>query len=1023
MMGKKLERQGEKCRIWIVTILLAGTCILVCYFHVILRIGTIVTHIFYVPIILAAVWWKRKGLLVALFSSGFLIFSHVFLRPDVATHNDYVRALMFIVTAFVVAELSRRIAKEEEALRAANQQLSAEEQQLKAVNQQLKANEQKLHIEIAERKEAEGELQETTRFLETIFDTTHVLIAHMDPQFNFIKVNRAYALADEKEPSFFLGKNHFDLYPNEENEAIFRRVVETAESSFAEAKPFEYAEHPERGGSYWDWSLIPIKNQNNGVTGLVLSIINVTKRELAEKALRESEGKLGAMLQSIGDNMSMMDKDLNIIWANEKARNIFGDDIVGRKCYEVYHRRNKPCEPYPCLTLKAFQDGKFHEHDTQVVGKDGRNIYFHCTANVALRDANGKPKAVLEISSDITERKKAEQAIWASESEKKSILNAISDQLLFHDTDLTIRWCNEAAAISMGMTQRELIGCYCYELWHGRSEPCEQCPVLRAIETRSHTEGIMTTPDGKWWEVIGEPVCDRDGEIRGAIEIARDITERKKAEEALSQSEERLKILFESAPDAIYLNDLKGNIVDGNRAAEEMTGYKREELIGKNLAESGLLLPEQVPEVIARLEKNAMSEPMGPEEFTLKRKDGSYVTVEVRTFPVRIGNQTLSLGIARDISERKKAEEEIRKLSTAVEQSIDGIAIGDLEPKLIYVNDAFARIHGYAPEDMVGMPITNLHSKEQMDEYKKNLNQLKTQGSWEGEIGHIRKDGTAFPTYASFTLLKNSEGKPTRTLAIARDITESKRREEELNMSIYSEKMARAEQLASLGTLSATVAHELTQPLTVLRLLIENILTKLEATSSPETVTRRLKDSLTEVSNITSIVERFRNYARRSSDEIVGEIDLEAVGERIVKLLNESARRARITLHLNGMDKLPLVYSNEKDMEQLFFALADNAIQAADDKKSRQLIINGAVKNEHIELWFSDNCGGIAPDNIDKIFEPFFTTKPKGQGTGLGLCIVQSIVSRAGGKIRVESKFGEGSTFFVTLPTNKYTRS
>ncbi|GAG24349.1 unnamed protein product, partial [marine sediment metagenome] len=86
-------------------------------------------------------------------------------------------------------------------------------------------------------------------------------------------------------------------------------------------------------------------------------------------------------------------------------------------------------------------------------------------------------------------------------------------------------------------------------------------------------------------------------------------------------------------------------------------------------------------------------------------------------------------------------------------------------------------------------------------------------------------------------------------------------------------------------------------------------------------------------------------------------------------------------------------------------------------------IINGAVKNEYIELWFSDNCGGIAPENINKIFEPFFTTKPKGQGTGLGLCVVQSIVYRAGGNIRVESKFGEGSTFFVTLPINKSTRS
>jgi len=231
--------------------------------------------------------------------------------------------------------------------------------------------------------------------------------------------------------------------------------------------------------------------------------------------------------------------------------------------------------------------------------------------------------------------------------------------------------------------------------------------------------------------------------------------------------------------------------------------------------------------------------------------------------------------------------------------------------------------------------------------------------------------------------------------------------------------MARAERLASLGTLSATVAHELTQPLTVLSLSIDNALEELEATSPPQTVTKKLKESLNQVSDLTSIVERFRNFTRKSSDKTVGEVDLKIVAERIVKLLNESARRTKVGLRLENMDKLPPLYSNEKDLEQLFFALIDNAIQAADGKKARQLIISGFIKDEHIELRFSDDCGGIAQENVDKIFEPFFTTKPPGQGTGLGLCIVQDIVFRVGGKVRVESKFGKSTTFFVTLPINE----
>jgi PAS domain S-box-containing protein len=378
------------------------------------------------------------------------------------------------------------------------------------------------------------------------------------------------------------------------------------------------------------------------------------------------------------------------------------------------------------------------------------------------------------------------------------------------------------------------------------------------------------------------------------------------------------------------------------------------------------------------------------------------------------GKVTAALIIARDIHELKQSEEEIRKLTSAVEQSIDGIAIGNLEPRLIYVNGAFARMHGYTLEDMIGMPVTKLFNKEQMDEYKRAANQQETQGFWEGEIEHIRKDGTAFPTYVSVTLLKNNEGKPIGTLAITRDMTASKRREEELN--IYREKMARVEQLASLGTFSASVAHELTQPLTVIRLSIENSLAELDTISYPSTIEEDLKKSLSEISNVISIVDKFHNFARSSSETTVVEVVLKATAERIMDLLDESAWRAKVLLRVEGMDKLPPIYSHEKELEQLFYSLVENALQAADGKKRHQVIISGVARNEHIELRFSDNCGGIAPENLDKIFEPFFTTKPASEGTGLGLFVVERIVSQLNGKIRVESKLGKGSTFFVTLP-------
>ena len=162
----------------------------------------------------------------------------------------------------------------------------------------------------------------------------------------------------------------------------------------------------------------PLRDSTGKIVAGIELVRDITEWRLAEEALRESEDKLHAMLLSIADHMSMMDKDLNIIWANDIAKKIFGDEIIGKKCYEAYHNRKEPCKPYPCLTLKAFRDGKVHEHETQVIDKDGNILYFHCTANVALRDKEGTPTAVIEISRDITSHKKLEgQLIQAQKME------------------------------------------------------------------------------------------------------------------------------------------------------------------------------------------------------------------------------------------------------------------------------------------------------------------------------------------------------------------------------------------------------------------------------------------------------------------------------------------------------------------------------------------------------------------------------------------------------------------------------
>ena len=499
------------------------------------------------------------------------------------------------------------------------------------------------------------------------------------------------------------------------------------------------------------------------------------------------------------------------------------------------------------------------------------------------------------------------------------------------------------------------------------------------------------------------------------------VVQPEQTKDALWESEEKLRFLLTNTSDVVLNLDRDGTILFVNHT---FSGYTDEDIIGKTIY--NFILSEQHEKTRNAIRKVFQTGEEVDLETTLIGPVGNLFRYSTHTGPLKNGDKIIGVAqIFTDITDRKLIKQSLQeseeKYRTLVESAGESIATINENGVFLFINKTGAKRLGGKPEDYVGKTMWDIFPKDIADRQAAMVREVINTEQGMNRVVLNELQGQPRWYNNSIEPLRDSNGKVIAALTIARDIQALKHSEEDLEM--YRERMARAEQLASLGTLSATVAHELTQPLTVIRLSIENALAKLEATSSPETVIRKLKDSLNEVSNVASIVERFRNFARRSTEEIVIEVDLEAISTKIVKLLNESARRAKVALCLNGLDKLLPVYSNEKDMEQLFFALGDNAIQAANGKNSRQLIISGAVKNEHIELRFSDNCGGIAPENIDKIFEPFFTTKLKGQGTGLGLCIVQNIVSRAGGKIRVESKFGEGSTFFVSLPINKGTRS
>ncbi len=274
------------------------------------------------------------------------------------------------------------------------------------------------------------------------------------------------------------------------------------------------------------------------------------------------------------------------------------------------------------------------------------------------------------------------------------IYNKAPIGLCHFDTDLRYRHINEWLAAIDGIPSGEYLGRTITEAFPSVMKGAE--PQLRhVIETGEpivrglvHAEVPAEPGVTRTFEHRYHPVRSVDGTIVGVSCVVQDITERRRAEEELKNSEERLKILFEDAPDAISVSDLLGNFVDGNKASEEATGYKREELIGKNFLRLNLLPPLQVPRAAAALAKTALGLPTGPDEFTLNREDGGQVEVEVRTFPIRIRDQSLALGIARDITERKRAEEERKRHEEQLERSV--VALEAANRELEMFNDALA---------------------------------------------------------------------------------------------------------------------------------------------------------------------------------------------------------------------------------------------------------------------------------------------------------------------------------------------
>jgi len=370
-----------------------------------------------------------------------------------------------------------------------------------------------------------------------------------------------------------------------------------------------------------------------------------------------------------------------------------------------------------CLAMCQYDQRRFapevllnvlRTHPLAVVGTVVYDNFYHIPPAELL--SGDLPAAELRHwLANLAERKWAEEVLRASVRQWQNTLDAINDAVCLLDLKGRFLQCNEAMRELLGKPSSEIMGRTCWELMHGTSEPIDGCPIVRMWETHHRETSVLPRGD-RWLEVVVDPLLDETGALIGTVHIMADITERKRAEEALRESEERYRSLVEASPDAITLTDLDTNIIMANQRAALLHGYQNvEEMLSSVTDASDLIAPEDRQRAIANAQKTLETGSVRNIEYTLVRKDGT-------TFPAELsaslivdadGNPKAFTAVTRDITERKRAEEQLAHMAT--HDALTGL------PNRMLFNDRLtvALAHAHRNQQKLAMMLLDLdHFKE-----------------------------------------------------------------------------------------------------------------------------------------------------------------------------------------------------------------------------------------------------------------------------------------------------------------------
>jgi len=652
---------------------------------------------------------------------------------------------------------------------------------------------------------------------------------------------------------------------------------------------------------------------------------------------------------------------------------------------------------------------------------------------------------LLIVGSDITSRKRTEDELRAKTAFFEAQIQATIDGILVVDENGSIVLRNEKLDELFDMPPRlrqaksdDLL------LEHAITQIENPERFLQKVkylyvhrEEKSRDE--VKLRNGRVLDRYSSPVFGVDGHYYGRIWTFRDITERKRNEDALRQ----LSVAVEQSPVSVLITDLKGNITYVNRRFSEITGYSHEEVIGRNprLLKSGHTSPEEYRQLWQKITRG--EEWRG--ELGNRKKNGELYWESVVISPIRnaAGEMCHFLAVKEDITERRQAEKDLRLTKFSVENASDSVFWVDPQARILYVNEAACQALGRSFEELTSLSIPDIDPLFPEERWQSFWEELKMRRSLTFETQQRHKDGRVFPIEMSANYLE-FDGQE-YLFSFTRDISERRTIQAQLHQS---------QKMESIGQLAAGIAHEINTPIqfvgdnlrfikdawsgldSLIRLCeawqgngwsdvavqeLRRVLQESDSAYLRSEIPRALEQSLDGISRVAKIVRAMKEFSHPGSEEKQPADINHAILTTLTVSRNEWKYVAEAETVLQP--DLQMVPCHLGELNQVLLNLLINSAHAIAEvvgnhsKHKGKITIRTAQNAQFTTISVQDTGAGIPREIQSRVFDPFFTTKSVGRGTGQGLSLAyNSIVKRHGGKIWFNSEPDQGTTFFIQLP-------